>query len=386
MADKPITSSSVFNVINWSKLLMLEVLQEMEMAPLIGSDENSIIQMIDDMEQGAGDSVRYDRLIQHVGAGIWGTATLEGREQPVDFHQDTLKIDLWADGRQWNIMSSQRTVHDLARSGRKDLAVQIAETTTEFLTAYMTGTTAASYLQTGSDVHDAFTTTAGFAGNPMLAPDLGDGSGDHVMNRTNDTVWGVAGLGSAEDMSLDTITLARAKAENMSPKIRPARVNGKNMYVLYLTPNQVVSIKNDAGDNGWRDIQANAHVRGNGNRLFTGALGEYDRVILRESRFMPSFAAATPTGYSTGALHNHAALLGAQSLVIGRGNAIPKLGGATTQRESIQGLPFYFGEFTGDRGRQQFVDAQTIFGIKRVMFDGKNHGVMNIITEDAIIV
>ena len=66
------------------------------------------------------------------------------------------------------------------------------------------------------------------------------------------------------------------------PAIRPIMVKGKPYYVCLLHTWQVKAIKNETGDNGWKQIQAAANIRGEENPLFSGALGLWDGVILHE--------------------------------------------------------------------------------------------------------
>ena len=53
----------------WSKKLAVEVSKATEIAPLIGTDTNSIIQLKDETQKGAGDTVRF---------GLTGFATGSG--------------------------------------------------------------------------------------------------------------------------------------------------------------------------------------------------------------------------------------------------------------------------------------------------------------------
>ena len=53
----------------WSKKLAVEVSKATEIAPLIGTDTNSIIQLKDEIQKGAGDTVRF---------GLTGFATGSG--------------------------------------------------------------------------------------------------------------------------------------------------------------------------------------------------------------------------------------------------------------------------------------------------------------------
>ena len=75
-------------------------------------------------------------------------------------------------------------------------------------------------------------------------------------------------------------------------------IGGEEKYVLYLHPYQVTDLRTDAATAGnWFDIQSKALQGGAGQKspLYTGALGEYNGVILR-SAFDVSLGGNSATG------------------------------------------------------------------------------------------
>ena len=80
---------------------------------------------------------------------------------------------------------------------------------------------------------------------------------------------------------LTTTIISRAKRKAMmhAPKVQPIKVDGMDKYIMLVHPWAARDLKDDPK---WLAAQQNANVRGSKNPIFTGALGEYDGVILYE--------------------------------------------------------------------------------------------------------
>ena len=114
-------------------------------------------------------------------------------------------------------------------------------------------------------------------------------------SRTDD-----ASLTSADVFSLQLIDKAKEAAITATPKIRPIRVTSKagpgggrrdynatltDKFVQYLHPFQVTDLRQSTSTGQWLDISKAAMTGGEitNNPLYTGAIGEYNGVILRSS-------------------------------------------------------------------------------------------------------
>ena len=80
---------------------------------------------------------------------------------------------------------------------------------------------------------------------------------------------------------LTTTIISRAKRKAMmhAPKVQPIKVDGMDKYIMLVHPWAARDLKDDPK---WLAAQQNANIRGSKNPIFTGALGEYDGVILYE--------------------------------------------------------------------------------------------------------
>jgi hypothetical protein len=77
----------------WSRMLSLQSLDSTDIKPLIGDDENSIIQMKDETSKGPGDQVTYGLQIQLQGAGFTENDTAEGNGESLATFSDALTIN-----------------------------------------------------------------------------------------------------------------------------------------------------------------------------------------------------------------------------------------------------------------------------------------------------
>jgi N4-gp56 family major capsid protein len=92
---------------------------------------------------------------------------------------------------------------------------------------------------------------------------------------------------ATKDISFDLISGVKEMAitpDGSIPKIRPIKINGRDHYALVMHPYCARALKMSAA---WKDINELADVRGDSNKLFTGALGMYDNVILYEHENVP---------------------------------------------------------------------------------------------------
>lgn len=108
----------------WSRKLMREALKQTWASKFMGTDSNSLCQILDDTSKGPGDRVRSILRMQLGGAGIQGDGTLEGNEESLVTYTDDIVIDQLRHAvRSGGKMSEQRipfSVREEARMGLQD--------------------------------------------------------------------------------------------------------------------------------------------------------------------------------------------------------------------------------------------------------------------------
>lgn len=331
----------------WNAELARESIGKTYMKRFLGTSQDSILCMKNDLEQSAGDEIKYDLRMQDRNPGVQGDTRLKGYESALVFHQDSVKIDQLRQGHAFKRMSQQRTIHDLRKEGRASISDWFARTFDALMFAYLAGT-AGDDTENISNVLGA----GGFAGNALATPDS-----DHVIT-------------TGATMTLQNIDKLVARAKVLNPRIRPAMVDGSPKYVLVMHPHTVYQLKISTAAGSWNTITQNAGVRGSDNPIYTGALGEYAGVILHESEYIPRV-----TG--TGVTHN--LFLGAQAGVFAMGNAYDKI----DRGKMGGGSYFKYHEEVDDHDNEKAVSGAAIFGIKKTRFNSLDFGVIRLSTTDA---
>jgi N4-gp56 family major capsid protein len=331
----------------WSAKLFHEVTANTFWGKFVGKDSSSMIQHLTDTQKDKGDRIRAILRMLMTGSGVQGDATQEGNEEALTTYTDDLLINqLRHAARSGGKMSEQRVpfhVREENRMGLQDWWVERLDTTmANQLTGY-TGQSDTKY--TGN--------------NATIAPSSA-GSVTRII---------VGGLeGSEASLSATTthaiklrdLDTAVALAKVQQPRIRPLRVDGKEMYVSFLHPYQIRQLRLDASTAGnFFDIQK-AMLQGgkiSTNPIVTGGNFIYNNVIVHEWAYLPTTvnAPVAQTNYRRGVF------CGAQAAVFATGQ-----GGSTNKMD--------WNEELFDYGNQLGVSAGMIFGVKKTQFNSIDFG------------
>lgn len=347
MAITEFATGSAQAVKRWSEMCMVETFGKMRIRPLIGRGSNACIQLKTELDKNPGDTVYYDLRAQDRGNGVNGDSALEGFEDALTFYQDTLKVNIKRKAHAFRQMTQQRTVHDLREHGRDSLSEWFAWFIEGGIIAHLAGLTGDGN-ESVLGALGATTGSADFAGNTVTALDAA-----HLTDKT----------GAA--LNIDDLDDAVAKAKVANPRIPPLMIGGKEKYIALVHPYQVRSLRATASTSGlitWFTSQQQAGVRGSENPIFTGALGEYNGVILYESEFIPRLGDVT-TGL----------LLGKCAGTIAFGNAWDSMSRGTTD-----GSFFNIVEEERDYKNRKGIAASSCVGFKASIFNSARFGVMGL--------
>jgi len=342
----------------WSRQLAVEVSKATAIAPLIGTSSNAIIQLKDESAKSSGDKVTFGLRRQLIGDGVSESTALEGNEEALSTYSDTVGLNELAHAvrvRNEGTIDAQRVPFSLREEASQGLIDWYADRLS--MTAFLhfcgyTGTQVSFEGRTViiSDVHTGFNTPTA----PSSARIFRAG------NKNSD-----AALDAADVFDLGLIDKVVEKAKLANPKIRPVRVGGDNVYVCYLHPTQVTSLRTNTAPGQWLDVQKAAYAGSRAkNPIFDGSLGMYNGVVLREAEHvMPGI---DPAGDEIATVRR-AVLLGAQAGII----AFGKDRGA----EKYKLVEELF-----DYQRELGVAAKTILGFKKTVFDAQDFGTIVIST------
>ena len=342
MATTAYTVNSSETVKLWRKKLAREALKATWFGKFIGDSSDDLVQVFDETKKSAGDRITVILRMQLTGDGVLGDGTLEGNEEALTTYTDNLFIDQLRHAvRSAGKASDQRTsfsVREEAMMGLKDWWAGRLDTA--FFNQICGNTAQTDTRYTGN--------------NATIAPDSA-----HVYrpnSRANDQ-----SLTTGDEMTLPLIDVLVGMAKLMTPVIRPLKVNGEDKYVMFLHTNQVTQLRTNTSTGQWLDIQK-AAITGDGskgNPIMTGALGEYNGVVLHESTRV-----TLGVNSSTGAAVSNtrrAVLCGAQAATVAFG-----------QGQSFE--EFDWNEELFDYGNQLGVESGCIFGIKKLRFNSADFG------------
>lgn len=345
----------------WARELNREVRKGLAIAPLIGTGTGSIVQEKTEFKS-KGDKVTIGLRMQLRGAGRTENEVLEGNEESLTTYSDSFFINELVHAvrvKGENTIDVQRVHHNLRDEARSALADWYADRLSLWFFLQMSGYTGNSITYRGVSTP----LSAVFRGNNTITAPTANrkifatGSDDQTVNAATTATF-----------SLELIDYAKEKAMLANPKIRPIRINGEDKYVIYLHPTQVTDLRTSTSTGQWLDIQKAAMMGGkvSGNPIYSGALGEYNGVVIRQSEDV-----VTGVHSSTGAEQantRRALFLGAQAGFIGFSSKFSK------------NSPYKWVEKTFDYDRELGVSAQGLMGMKKAVFNSEDFGVITVST------
>lgn len=327
----------------WAKTLSVEAIPETYVGRFIGTDANSLLHLKTDLKKSAGDKLTYGLRVQLSGDGVTEGSPLEGNEESLTTYDDSLFINQLRHAvrvASEDTIDAQRVPFDLrmeAKDGLRDWYADRFDTTFFNHICGYTVVTDARY-SGNNDITAPSTNRIFRAGSQAADEDLT----------------------TSHRFSLDLVDKAVEKAKTAEPLIRPIRVNGKPMYVMFLHPYQVTDLRTNTSAGQWFDIQKAAMTGGkiSGNPIFTDALGVYHNVVLHEAqRVTQGVHSSTGAAVSTA---RRAVLCGAQAGAIG------------FSRRNPGNLKFKWVEKHFDYENELGVSGKTIWGLKKTVFNSED--------------
>jgi N4-gp56 family major capsid protein len=333
----------------WAKELFHDVIGQSYFGKFMGKSDSSLIQIKTETQKSAGDSIKFGLRRRLTGDGIQGDATLEGSEEALSTDNDTVLINQIRHAVRSNgKMSEQRVNFDVrneAKDGLQDWWTERLETS---LANQLTGYTAQSDTRyTGNNA-----TVAPTAAFRILCGGTGIAAEGSLCASTTHAIK-LADLDRA---------VALAKTNQVSggvtyERIRPLKVDGKDMYVCFLHPWQILQLRKDAGTAGnFFDIQKAAMQGGkySDNPIVSGGNFVYNNVIVHEWSYLPNIVTAPNSGAVTD--YRRGVFCGAQAVSFGLG-------------QDSSATKMSWNEELFDYGNKLGVEAGMIFGLKKNVFN-----------------
>jgi N4-gp56 family major capsid protein len=201
-------------------------------------------------------------------------------------------------------------------------------------------------------------TYQGHANNPLQVPDV-----SHQV---------YAGAATSKATITVTDTMSRNLIEKVvtnvgmmraldpeSANMMPVSMEGEQRYCMIMSLFQEYQLRTESGVTGWMELQkAAAGAEGNKSKLFLGALGMINNVILHSHKNVIRFA---DYGAGTDLPASRALFMGRQAGAVAYGTP--------------GGQRMMWMEEVDDYGNEPTVVAGSIFGLKKTRFNNRDFGV-----------
>lgn len=307
----------------WAKKVWHEGLKESYFDKFTALDGSNVVHKSEDLKNVKGDSVVFGLMMNLSGQGVEGNQRkLTGSEEALNIYDFTVQTQLVRNAVSRYEADDQKVQYDMLKEIKGALKQWLSDWFDNKLISEL------SY----SPTSDA--TVYASAANTQSSITAND--------------------------KLTTTIISRAKRKAMmhAPKVQPIKVDGMDKYIMLVHPWAARDLKDDPK---WLAAQQNANLRGSKNPIFTGALGEYDGVILYEYERVYSDS----TGASSASV-SHNLLLGKQAACF-----------AVTR-------PAKHIEQTDDYGNIAGNGIAFYGGIKKTKFNNQDYGVINVLTGGAV--
>lgn len=323
----------------WSEKVLGEYLGQNPFYTFMGSGSNSIIQVKEELTKSPGDAVTVQLRAKLTGSGVTGATALKGNEEDLIFYDqkigvDTLRHAVMLRGE----MSEKRVAFDLRNQAREALVDWASD-------------------KMRTDIIGALTDTS----KGRDASRYMYGSQESNFNANHTTAL-TAVDATADKLTTDLISKAKRKAMlDGSRKVRPFLLKQGNkveeVYVLFAHP---YAVRDLLKDQAFKDVNINIPSTFGDSVLVHGQRykGMWDGVMIFECAEMP--VAKDAGDASTDVAHN--VLCGAQSAAVAWGKK-------TNYKED-----------SDDYGHENGFAIDEIRGIEKLVFNGVDHGVVNVFT------
>lgn len=317
----------------------------------MGEESRLPIQRMDDLESDAGDEVTFDLLMPMNMEPIIGDETLDGKEQPLKYYTDKMRIDQVRGGADLGSrMTRKRTLRNIRRDAKRAMTDWWSRLFDELFFIYLSGSRGT---QTGyiwpSD-------SAFFSVNALTAPDA-----MHLMYGGDAT--SKPSIASDDGFDLRLIDRAVAKAETMGGdgsddiSMLKCDVEGDERYAALMHTFQYDAMKSNTNTGQWLDIQkAAAAAEGTKAPLYKNSGGIYADCVIHKHRNVVGFS---DYGAGSNLPARRALFLGAQAAVISFGSP-------------GTGLRFDWTEESKDHGNSIKIGTNSIFGVKKTTYKSKD--------------
>lgn len=270
MADT--SAATGLTVQQWDDKFFTEYIQQNRFKTAMGTNENAIIQLKDDLTKKVGDSVTFALVNRLTNAATTGSDVLEGNEEDMTSRSFKLVVDKLRNGVRISEMQEQISAISLRNAAREVLKTWIMEETRDDIITALGSINGVDYGTATEVQKDAW---------------LVDNA-DRVLfgalksnNSANDHSASLANIdNTADKLTASALSLMKRIALTAGPRVGPTRTTeDERWFVTYAAPLPFRDLKDDTTIT---QAQREALARGRTNPLFTGGDLMWDGIVIKE--------------------------------------------------------------------------------------------------------
>lgn len=351
MADTALATG--LRVQQWDSKFFLEYLTENRYAGEMGTNENSIIQLREDVSKKPGDSITFALINKLTNQATTGSNVLEGNEEDMVSRSFRLYVDKRRNAIRIPEMEEIKSPIDLRNAGRATLKEWALKDTEGLISTAMTAVNGVSFLSATAAQKNAW--VAANSDRVLFGKLLSNYSATfstalNTIDNTDDKLTPAA------------VSQMKRLAIAANPRIRPVRVEGggaKRWYTMHANTRSFRDLKLDT-----TIVQAQREVRleVQNSKLFEGGDLVWDGCIIKETPDLDQFINNNATPVACGPVM----LCGAQAV-----------GAAYAKRWTTKTKEFDYGDKFG-------IATESIYGIRKLEF-GTGAGDTDTLKDNGIV-
>lgn len=267
------TAATGLTVQQWDDKFFVEHVQKNRFAGEMGTDENAIIQVKEDLKQKKGDSVTFALVNRLTGAGVTDGSPLEGNEEEMDSRSHKVTINERANGVRSSSWDNQISAIDLRKAAKATLKTWAMESTRDQVIAALGSINGVAYGSASEANKDAWLVDN--ADRVLFGAQVAN-------NSSNDHSASLANIDNTNDkLTASAASLMKRIAKTANPKIKPLRSDdsGRDFYVMYVPSLVFRDLK---ADSTISQAQREVSLKMQNEKLFKGGDLEWDGIIFKE--------------------------------------------------------------------------------------------------------
>lgn len=293
MADVAVSTNNT--VQQWDDDFFVEYVRENRFSRYTGSDENSVIQMVEDLTKKAGDRITVQLVGRLKGTGVSGNTALEGAEEALSNYGHAVNVTTRRNGVVVTDEEQQKSNIDFRNAAKMQLKTWAMEQLRGGSATSQSGVIEAlGAISTADGTNTLYSVASEANKDTWLA-----NNADRVLfgaavsnNAANDHSAALAEIDNTNDqLSAAIVSLAKRRAKTADAHIRPIKTReDEEWYVMFANSLAFRDLKEDSVMTA---ANREARARGLDNPLFRDGDLIYDGVIIRE---VPEIAVISGVG------------------------------------------------------------------------------------------